>query len=42
VITRIPASQRNQVTAFGRRIATWFTKAHGRVPTLGLACHVAI
>jgi hypothetical protein len=37
VISRIPASQRYQLTPFGRRIATWFTKAHGRVLTPGLA-----
>ena len=30
-------TQRYQLTAFGRRIATWFTKAHGRVLTPGLA-----
>jgi hypothetical protein len=37
VITRIPGTQRYQLTLFGRRIATWFTKAHGRVLTPGLA-----
>ncbi len=37
VITRIPATQRYQLTPFGRRIATWFSKAHGRVLTPGLA-----
>jgi hypothetical protein len=37
VITRIPGTQRYQLTPFGRRIATWFTKAHGRVLTPGLA-----
>ena len=36
-ITRIAGTQRYQLTAFGRRIATWFTKAHGRVLTPGLA-----
>src|SRR5207249_1398535 len=37
VITRIPRTQRYQLTPFGRRIATWFSKAHGRVLTPGLA-----
>jgi hypothetical protein len=37
VISRIPSTQRYQLTAFGRRIATWFSKAHGRVLTPGLA-----
>lgn len=37
VITRIPGTQRYQLTVFGRRIATWFSKAHGRVLTPGLA-----
>ena len=37
VITRVQGTQRYQLTAFGRRIATWFTKAHGRVLTPGLA-----
>jgi hypothetical protein len=37
VITRIPATERYQLTPFGRRIATWFTKAHSRVLTPGLA-----
>ena len=37
VITRMEGTQRYQLTAFGRRIATWFTKAHGRVLTPGLA-----
>ena len=37
VITRIPGTQRYLLTAHGRRIATWFTKAHGRVLTPGLA-----
>lgn len=37
VIYRIPRTQRYLLTPFGRRIATWFTKAHGRVLTPGLA-----
>jgi hypothetical protein len=37
VITRIPGTQRYLLTPFGRRIATWFTKAHSRVLTPGLA-----
>src|SRR5437773_4113458 len=35
VITRIPGTQRYQLTPFGRRIATWFTKPHSRVLTPG-------
>ncbi len=37
MITRVEGTQRYLLTAFGRRIATWFTKAHGRVLTPGLA-----
>jgi hypothetical protein len=37
VIVRIPHTQRYLLTPFGRRIATWFSKAHGRVLTPGLA-----
>jgi hypothetical protein len=37
VITRVQGTQRYQLTPFGRRIATWITKAHGRVLTPGLA-----
>jgi hypothetical protein len=37
VIIRIPGTQHYHLTPFGRRIATWFTKAHGRVLTPGLA-----
>ncbi len=37
VIIRIPGTQRYQLTPFGRHIATWFAKAHGRVLTPGLA-----
>jgi hypothetical protein len=37
VIIRIPGTQRYQLTPFGRYIATWFSKAHGRVLTPGLA-----
>jgi hypothetical protein len=37
VITRVQGTQRYQLTPFGRRIATWFTKAHGRVLAPGLA-----
>jgi hypothetical protein len=37
MISRIPGTRRYQLTAFGRRIATWFSKAHGRVLTSGLA-----
>ena len=37
VIVRIPGTQRYQLTPLGRQIAVWFTKAHGRVLTPGLA-----
>jgi hypothetical protein len=37
VITRIPGTQRYQLTPFGRRITTWFSKVHSRVLTPGLA-----
>jgi hypothetical protein len=37
VIYRIPGTQRYLLTPFGRRVATWFSKAHGRVLTPGLA-----
>jgi hypothetical protein len=35
--TLLEGTQRYQVTAIGRRIATWLPKAHGRVLTPGLA-----
>ena len=35
VIARVEGTQRYQLTAVGRRIATWFSKAHGRVLTPG-------
>ncbi len=37
MITRIPGTHRYQLTPFGRRIATWFAEAHGRILTPGLA-----
>ena len=37
LITRLPHSQRYQLTPFGRRTAVLFTKAHGRVLAPGLA-----
>jgi len=37
LITRLPHSQRYQLTPFGRRAAVLFTKAHGRVLAPGLA-----
>jgi hypothetical protein len=37
LITRLPHSHRYQLTAFGRRTAVLFTKAHGRVLAPGLA-----
>src|SRR5207302_8169391 len=37
LITRLPCSQRYQLTGFGRRVAVLFTKAHGRVLAPGLA-----
>jgi hypothetical protein len=37
VIYRIPGTQRYLLTPLGRRVATWFSKAHGRVLTPGLA-----
>src|SRR5438309_10862782 len=37
LITRLPRSQRYQLTGFGRRVAVLFTKAHGRVLAPGLA-----
>ena len=37
LITRLPRSQRYHLTAFGRRVAVLFTKAHGRVLAPGLA-----
>jgi hypothetical protein len=38
LITRLPRSQRYQLTPLGRRVAVLFTKAHGRVlaPRLAL------
>ena len=37
LITRLPRSQRYQLTGLGRRVAVLFTKAHGRVLAPGLA-----
>ena len=37
LISRLPRSQRYQVTPLGRRVAVLFTKAHGRVLAPGLA-----
>jgi len=37
LISRLPHSQRYQLTPFGRRTAVLFTKAHGRVLAPGLA-----
>ena len=37
LITRLPHTQRYQLTPFGRRVAVLFTKAHGRVLAPGLA-----
>ena len=37
LITRLPRSQRYQLTPLGRRVAVLFTKAHGRVLAPGLA-----
>ena len=37
LITRLPGSQRYQLTPMGRRVAVLFTKAHGRVLGSGLA-----
>src|SRR5437899_1626511 len=37
LISRLPHSQRYQLTRFGRRTAVLFTKAHGRVLAPGLA-----
>jgi hypothetical protein len=37
LITRLPHSQRYQLTPLGRRVAALFTKAHGRVLAPGLA-----
>src|SRR5438445_7926922 len=37
LMTRLPRSQRYQLTGFGRRVAVLFTKAHNRVLTPGLA-----
>jgi hypothetical protein len=41
VITRIPHTQRYQLTTRGRAVATLFSKAHGRVLTPGLASMTA-
>ncbi len=37
LITRLPGSQRYQLTPLRRRVAVLFTKAHGRVLAPGLA-----